>query len=283
MRENTLTEKLTNRGIIASSAALDVISRYDYKYPNNCHTENLSFETKKLIEKYDCKNNSKDNLNYEKFFQESNISENTKNYKNYIYKEGDSYDILINKNKNLKRLFEQVNCSLLLSLQKQEKIEIKYETEKKEILEHLTNIQKKYEVYAKSHKQMNYFKEKLNELTNDYNHLMHLYLKINKELKQFDEKITKIINGIENFIEINKGKDSANILSFEYLLNLKSELEKKFIIEIKTRPKEIEFIYFKDDTIYNQTKDYYLNSLWKKDFPKINEKIFNKLNTNANI
>lgn len=284
MKRDSSIEKFTNNKIATSPTESDIMYRYKYKYLNNYQTENLSFETKKLIEKYDSKNDSNENLKYKNFNQLSNISkESPQDYKNYVYKDGDSYNILINKNKMLKRLFEQANCSLLISLQKQEKIEKRYENEKKEILDKLTKIQKNYEVYASGHQKMKDFKGKLNELTNSYNNMLKLYLKINSELEQFIHKITQIFNNINNFIEDNKEKVSKNILSFDYLLYIKDEMKEKFNIEKRVISKEKEYNNFEEDNICNQLKAYYTKKICIKDFTKMNEKVSNKFNISENI
>ena len=62
MKRDSSIEKFTNNKIATSPTESDIMYRYKYKYLNNYQTENLSFETKKLIEKYDSKNDSNENL-----------------------------------------------------------------------------------------------------------------------------------------------------------------------------------------------------------------------------
>ena len=72
MKRDSSIEKFTNNKIATSPTESDIMYRYKYKYLNNYQTENLSFETKKLIEKCDSKNDSNENLKYKNFNQLSN-------------------------------------------------------------------------------------------------------------------------------------------------------------------------------------------------------------------
>ena len=48
---------------------------------------------------------------------------------------------------------------------------------KKAIIEKLTKIQNNYEKYANSHQQLNFFEEKIGEISCSYNQLLNEYLK----------------------------------------------------------------------------------------------------------
>ena len=112
MKEETLTTDSTNRRRTSSKIPSFT---YDYKYSflNNEQTRNLNFKTKKIIEKYTCHDYSNENLKDDfNLHLSGETKDNLKAYDKFIYKNGDNYDTLINKNKNLKRLFEQANCSL---------------------------------------------------------------------------------------------------------------------------------------------------------------------------
>lgn len=284
MKEETLTTDSTNRRRTSSKIPSFT---YDYKYSflNNEQTRNLNFKTKKIIEKYTCHDYSNENLKDDfNLHLSGETKDNFKVYDKFIYKNGDNYDTLINKNKNLKRLFEQANCSLLLSLQKQEKMEKKYESEKKEILEKLSKIQKKYELYAESHKKLNEFKEKINEITNSYNQLMTLYLKLNSELKQYNNKISNIFNDLNTFIENYYQNESVNILSFEYLLHMKNEIKNIFALKEKEYFKNKEFRNFEKEIINNKLKAYYGKKSHNNDYTRRNDKIKNyRFNKSENI
>jgi len=283
MKEETLTTESTNRRKSTSSIPSFT---YDYKYSflNKDQTRNLNFKTKKIIEKYTYHNNSNENLKDEYNLHLSGESkDNLQEYNKFIYKKGDNYDTLINKNKNLKRLFEQANCSLILSLQKQEKIEQKYEDEKKEILEKLSKIQKNYELYAESYKQLNNFKVKIKEITNSYNQLMTLYLKLNSELKHYNDKISSIFNDLNTFIENYYENESVNLLSFEFILHIKNEIKDRFNLKESEKVKNQEFRNFEKEIINNKLRAYYGKKSHNNDFTRRNDKIKNRFNKSENI
>ena len=277
MREETLTAESTNRRFRASTSS--PILLYDYKYPytNNVQDNTLSLRAKKIIDKYNSKSFKKDYYSNDDYnFRLSLTSRESSNeYKKYIFEEGDNYEILKNKNKNLKRLFEQANCSLILSLKKQEKLERKYEEEKKDILDKLCKIEKKYEIYAESH-------QKLNEITNSYNQLLALYLKVNNEIKKFKDNISIIFNNMNDFIEEYYENDSANILSFEYLLHIKNEMKDKFNIKEINNHKNNKYNNFEKRIMSNKLKTYYNKKYYNKEFTNKNDKISNKYNKSAN-
>ena len=283
MKEETLTTESTNRRKSTSSIPSFT---YDYKYSflNKDQTRNLNFKTKKIIEKYTYHDNSNENLKDEYNLHLSGESkDNLQAYNKFIYKKGDNYETLINKNKNLKRLFEQANCSLILSLQKQEKIEKKYEDEKKEILEKLSKIQKNYELYAESYKQLNNFKSKINEITNSYNQLMTLYLKLNSELKHYNDKISSIFNDLNTFIENYYENESVNLLSFEFILHIKNEIKDRFNLKESEKVKNQEFRNFEKEIINNKLRAYYGKKSHNNNFTRRNDKIKNRFNKSENI
>ena len=86
------------------------------KKDNNEYSPNITYMKK---------NDDNNELNY------NTIYLNNSKYKEFIYNEGDDYEKLVMKNKNLKRLFEQVNSQLLKSLKKQHEMEKKKKNKKK--------------------------------------------------------------------------------------------------------------------------------------------------------
>lgn len=230
MKEETLSTESTKRELKYSSSAQFQLNDDYYSLAYEKPSKALSLKAKKIIEKYKKKK-------YSNIEEDNNLNligasgEEQFEYKQYFYEEGDSYEKLINKNKNLKRLFEQANCSLILCLKKQEKIEKKYENEKRLILEQLNKIQDNYEIYAKSYQKLNEYRQQIKEKENSYNQLLSLYDKDKEKLKEFKIQIFEMHNNIDNFIKNNYKKDSTNLLSLEYLLHLKAEIYEKFKIK----------------------------------------------------
>ena len=191
----------------------------------------------------------------------------SKSYENFFYKEGDEYETLINKNKSLKRLFEQVNAQLSAALERQKQIEKKYESEKIEIISKLNKIQKNYKTYANSHLQLTNFENKLDEISYAYNHLLEIYFQCNEKLREYTNKVNEFSKQINNFIENNYGSESINVLSFEFLLHLKKdikELMKKNISKNKFSYKDI--VNQKNDrnkSVKYFDNKYYNNIYWK--------------------
>ena len=284
MQNEKFTFESTNRRLRTSSTSPILIHDNKYSSVNNDQTLNLSYKAKKIIEKYNSKNYKNDFLNnsyHSNFKCES--KENSQTYKQFIFEEGDDYNKLINKNKNLKRLFEQANCSLLMSLKKQEKLEKKYEEEKKVILDKLTNIQNKYEMYAESHQKMNEFNGKLEEITNSYNQLLTLYLKVNNDLKQFKDDIRKVYNNINSFIEDYYKNESVNVLSFEFLLHTKNEIKEKFNIKESNIFSNSKINEFEKKIFSNKLNTHPPKKHYNNDFTTRNGKIKSKLNKTSNI
>lgn len=200
-------------------------------------------------------------------------------YEEYIYEEGDKYEKLINKNKNLKRLFEKVNGQLLTCLKKQQEMEKKYENEKKQIIEKLTKIQSNYEMYANSHQQLNNFEDKIGEISSTYNQLLELYFKTNEKLKEYINYFNKLYKNINNFIEKNYEQDNVNIVSFEFLLHLRNEIKDHFKInELNLNKKNILQRNNYNEIVNNKTARYYTNKYYNYDFSDMKNK-----NNNTNI
>ena len=261
---------------------------YEIKYStlSNFQTRNSDYRAKKIIEKYTSKNYKTKNYYDNSICIDCQSKGNFNTYKKYCYKEGDDYDILKNKNKNLKRLFEEVNCSLILSLKNQEKMETQYENEKKEILERLSKIQNKYELYAENYQKINIYKEKLKEISTSYEQLLGLYIKLDCEFKKYKDKIAKIYNNINKFIENNCENDSANIQSFEYILHIKKEINDKFNVDEKEYSKNYKFIKninCDKKLIQNKLHSYYTKKYHNNDFTKRNDKIKNTYNKSKNL
>ena len=261
---------------------------YEIKYStlNNFQTRNSDYKAKKIIEKYTSKCYKSKNYYDNNICINCQSKGNFNTYKKYCYKEGDDYDILKNKNKNLKRLFEEANCSLILSLKNQEKMESQYENEKKEILERLSKIQNKYELYAENSQKLNIYKEKLNEITTSYEQLLGLYIKLDCEFKKYKDKIAKIYNNINKFIENNCDNDSAKIQSFEYILHIKKEINDKFNVDEKEYGKNNKFIKninCDKKLIQNKLHSYYTKKYHNNDFTKRNDKIKNTFNKTKNL
>ena len=261
---------------------------YEIKYStlNSFQTRNSDYKAKKIIERYTSKYYKTKNYYDNNICIDCKSNCNFSTFKKYCYKEGDDYDILKNKNKNLKRLFEEANCSLILCLKNQEKMESQYENEKKEILERLSKIQNKYELYAENYQKLNIYKEKLNEITTSYEQLLGLYIKLDCEFKKYKDKIAKIYNNLNKFIENNCENDSANIQSFEYLLHIKKEINDKFNIDEKEDSKNNKFIKNSNcdkKLIQNKLHTYYTKKYHNNDFTKRNDKIKNAFNKSKNL
>jgi hypothetical protein len=286
MKEEFLSTESTNRRLKASSSTPNFLYDYNCSFLNN-HTQNrkLNYKAKKIIEKYTYKGYKDEYSNNDISLSLSYSSKDIqKSYKKFCYKEGDDYDILVNKNKNLKRLFEQANCSLILSLQKQEKMEIKYEKEKKDILEKLSKIQEKYELYAESHQRLNDIKGKTDEITNSYGRLLASYLKLDCQFKKFKDKIEKIYDNINTFIENCYKEKTINILSFEYLLHIKKEISDKLKIsdELNSTSNKYMTNNLEKERINNKIHTYYTKKYHNNDYTKRNDKIKNKFNKTTN-
>ena len=261
---------------------------YEIKYStlNSFQTRNSDYKAKKIIERYISKYYKTKNYYDNNICIDCKSNCNFSTFKKYCYKEGDDFDILKNKNKNLKRLFEEANCSLILCLKNQEKMESQYENEKKEILERLSKIQNKYELYAENYQKLNIYKEKLNEITTSYEQLLGLYIKLDCEFKKYKDKIAKIYNNLNKFIENNCENDSANIQSFEYLLHIKKEINDKFNIDEKEDSKNNKFIKninCDKKLIQNKLHTYYTKKYHNNDFTKRNDKIKNAFNKSKNL
>lgn len=284
--KNLSIGSINRRNLCSSSSSPNLTYEIKYSTLNNFQKRNSDYKAKKIIEKYTSKNYKNkylydDNLTFDHITKDKNNS-----YKIYFYEEGDNFDILKKKNKNLKRLFEEANCSLILSLKNQEKMEEKYENEKKEILERLSKIQNKYEIYAENYQKANIYKDKLNEITTSYEQLLGLYLKLDCEFKKYKDKITKIYNNINNFIENNCENDSANIQSFEYILHIKKEINDKFNVDEKDKTKNSKFIknINGDKKIFrNKLHSYYTTKYHNNDFTKTNNKINSTLDKTKNF
>jgi len=208
------------------------------------------------------------------------------NYEEYLYKEGDDYEKLILKNKNLKRLFEKVNSQLITCLNKQQKMEQKYQNEKKEIIEKLSKIQENYEIYANSHHQLSNLEDKIDEISSTYNELLELYFKTNEKMKNFRNHVLQFYKNINNFVDNNCDKDKVNILSFEFLLHLRGEIKKQFQIsdenpDNKNNTQRNNY----NDILNNKTAQYYLNQYHNNDYSKNGGKTERKniFSTNTNF
>ena len=193
---------------------------------------NFNYYTLKFDNNYNQKKKYINNRNqdYSISYMNNTCKEKVSDYKEFLHKEGDDYEKLVIKNKNLKRLFEQVNGQLLKSLKKQQEMEEKYEKEKKMIIEKLSKIQNNYEIYACSHQQLKIFESKIDEISSTYNQLLELYLKVNEKFKEYKYNLFKLYESLNDFVENNYDKDLVNRLSFEFLLHLKNEIKDEFKI-----------------------------------------------------
>ena len=231
-------------------------------------------------------NNTNNNSNFNSHCNSNNSQFGNSEYKDYIYEDGDDYEKLILKNKNLKRLFEQANSQLLTCLKKQQEIEKKYEIEKKLIIEKLTKIQNNYEIYANSHQQLNFFEDKIDEISCTYNQLLKEYLKINEKYKEYKNNLNKLYKNINDFIENNYDKDMVNILSFEYLLYLRNKIKDEFKINnIYSKSKKnniIQNIKYNEIINNNKTANYYTYRFYNSDFSKNKNNYKNIFGTNTN-
>ena len=241
---------------------------YDFNKINN------NYKQKENSSNNDYKKESNSNINIELYYPYFNTG-NSKpkqlysNYEEYLYKEGDDYEKLILKNKNLKRLFEKVNSQLITCLNKQQKMEQKYQNEKKEIIEKLSKIQENYEIYANSHHQLSNLEDKIDEISSTYNELLELYFKTNEKMKNFRNHVLQFYKNINNFVDNNCDKDKVNILSFEFLLHLRGEIKKQFQIsdenpDNKNNTQRNNY----NDILNNKTAQYYLNQYHNNDYSK---------------
>ena len=222
------------------------------KKDNNEYSPNITYMKK---------NDDNNELNY------NTINLNNSKYKEFIYNEGDDYEKLVMKNKNLKRLFEQVNSQLLKSLKKQHEMEKKYEKEKKVIIEKLSKIQNNYEIYANSHQKLNLFENKIDEISNTYKQLLEIYLKTSEKFKEYKIKIEKLYNNLNNFVDNNYEKDLVNILSFEFLLHLRNEIKDNFKInDIKNKKQNKTQNKKKNDLHEKKDNKYYTHRFYNNNF-----------------
>ena len=235
--------------------------------------------------------NSNSNINTELYYPyfntgNSKLKQVFSNCEEYLYKEGDDYEKLILKNKNLKRLFEKVNTQLITCLNKQQKLEQKYKNEKKEIIEKLSKIQENYEIYANSHHQLSNLEDKIDEISSTYNQLLELYFKTNEKMKNFRNNVIQLYKNINNFVDKNCGNDKVNILSFEFLLHLRGEIKKQFQIndENPVNKNNTQRNNY-NDVLNNKTAQYYLNQYHNNDYSKNEGKTERKniFSTNTNF
>lgn len=232
-------------------------------------------------------NNTNDNITYNSIYNNNNSQFGNSEYTDYIYEDGDNYEKLILKNKNLKRLFEQANSQLLTCLKKQQDMEKKYEMEKKAIIEKLSKIQNNYEIYANSHQQLNYFEDKIDEISCTYNQLLKEYLKINEKFKEYKNNLNKLYKNINDFIENNYDKDLVNILSFEYLLYIRNKIKDEFKINnLFNKSQKNNIIQnIKNNELLNnndKTANYYTHRFYNSDFSKNKNNFKSIFGTNTN-
>ena len=260
--------------------------KIDNKNDNNLFFHNHNSKKNYIIKNRN--NNNDNNNNVNSYYNNNNSKFVNSEYKDYIYEEGDDNEKLILKNKNLKRLFEQSNFQLLTCLKKQQDMEKKYEMEKKAIIEKLTKIQKNYEKYANSHQKLNFFEDKIDEISCTYNQLLKEYLKINENFKEYKNNLNKLYKNINDFIENNYDKDMVNILSFEYLLYLRNKIKDDFKINNSfTKSKKNNIIqnvkYNEILNNKNKTANYYTYRFYNSDFSKNKNNFKNIFDTNTNI
>ena len=260
--------------------------KIDNKNDNNLFFHNHNSKKNYIIKNRN--NNNDNNNNVNSYYNNNNSKFVNSEYKDYIYEEGDDNEKLILKNKNLKRLFEQSNFQLLTCLKKQQDMEKKYEMEKKAIIEKLTKIQKNYEKYANSHQKLNFFEDKIDEISCTYNQLLKEYLKINENFKEYKNNLNKLYKNINDFIENNYDKDIVNILSFEYLLYLRNKIKDDFKINNSfTKSKKNNIIqnvkYNEILNNKNKTANYYTYRFYNSDFSKNKNNFKNIFDTNTNI
>ena len=267
--QKKLSNSLSAPNFIENYSLLDDNLKLNYKY-ETLKIEN-NYSTKESIKSYQNSDLNKKNINIPNLKQFE--------YKEYLYEENDNYNELRIKNKNLKRLFEQANSQLLSCLKKQQEMEAKYENEKEEIIERLTRIQNNYELYANSHRKLQNFEEKFNEVTFKYKELFELNSKTNEKLKEYKNKINKLYKNIDDFIENNYDKDLINMLSFEFLLHLKNEINEQFNLfnNIKQRNNYNEIL---NDNNFK----YYTSRYYNSDYSLLKNKnnYHNLFNINAN-
>lgn len=259
-----------------------------FSVPNYTENNKFSFRDNNIKLNFNYEKNKQDdnNIKYKKNEYLKNTKLNQNEYKNYLFEKDDKYEELVIKNRNLKRLFEQVNHKLLISLKKQQEIESKYENEKKEIIEKLSRIQENYEIYANSHQKLNIFGDKIDEISNTYNQLLELYSKTNEKLKVYKNNIFQIYKNITDFIENNYDNNLINILSFEFLLHLRNEMNNQFKFNDSFLNKNSYTQRNNHKEILNsKTAKYYIKNQYSNafDFSQSKKKVNNIFNNNTNI
>ena len=307
MKDETLSTDSTHKKLVPSFSVSNFKENNNSKITNkdnNKYKLNFNYDSNKVINNYkqretssnndykkESNNNSNSNINTELYYPYFNTG-NSKpkpvysNYEEYLFKEGDDYDKLVLKNKNLKRLFEKVNTQLITCLDKQQKLEQKYKNEKSEIIEKLSKIQENYEIYANSHQQLSNLEDKIDEISSTYNQLLELYFKTNEKMKNFKNNVIQLYKNINNFVDNNCDKDKVNILSFEFLLHLRYEIKKQFQINDENLcNKNIMQRNNYNDILNNKTAQYYLNQYHNNDYSKNGGKTERKnlFSTNTNF
>ena len=288
MKDETLSTDSTHKKLVPSLSVPNFKEKNNSNISNNNnHKLNFNYDSNKVTNNYKPKdtysnddNHKENNSNintelYYPYFDTSNSKPKQRysNYEEYLYKEGDDYEKLKLKNKNLKRLFEQANCQLVTCLNKQQKMEQKYQNEKKEIIEKLTKIQENYEIYANSHQQLSNLEDKIDEISSTYNQLLELYFKTNERMKNFKNNVIQLYKNISNFVDNKCDNDKVNLLSFEFLLHLRSEIKKQFQINDENHcNKNIIQKNNYNDVLNNKTAHYYLNQYHNNDYSKNGEK-----------
>ena len=185
-----------------------------------------------MINNFD-QTNFNSNLNYENNnYSEQNSNEQTEQdnffYNEYFYKAGDSYEELVNKNKNLKILFEKTKSELIQCVKEQQKMEIKYKAEKNEIFGRLEKIQHNYEKYANSHNKLQNFENKIDEISGTYNKLLQLFFITNGQLNEFKKMLSYYYKKVNDFVDKNFDNHNINMISFEFILHLRNQMKSLF-------------------------------------------------------
>ena len=182
-----------------------------------------------LINNFD-QTNFNSNFNYEnnKNNEQDSNREKEQNdfiFNSYFYKAGDSYEELVNKNKNLKILFEKTKSELIKCVKEQQKMEIKYESEKSEIFEKLEKIQQNYEIYANSHNKLQNFENKIDEISGTYNKLLQLFFKTNSQLSEYKKILRNYYKKVNDFVDKNFDNNNIKMISFEFILYLRNQMK----------------------------------------------------------
>ena len=302
MKDETLSTDSTHKKLVPSFSVPNFKEKNNVDIANkdnNIYRLNFNYDSNKVINykskdtssNNDYKKENNSNINTELYYPYFNTTNSKpkpiyQNYEEYLYKEGDDFEKLILKNKNLKRLFEKVNSQLITCLSKQQKMEQKYQNEKKEIIEKLSKIQENYEIYANSHHQLSNLEDKIDEISSTYNQLLELYFKANEKIKNFKNNVIQLYKNISSFVDNNCDNDKVNILSFEFLLHLKSEIKKQFQInDENTCNKNITQRNNYNDVLNNKTAQYYINQYHNNDYSKNEGKTERKniFSTNTNF